>query len=111
MKKLIMITLTLLLSVAQAKTENHSQEYKLSVTENGFEPSSLKVKANAPLILKITRKTDATCARTVIIPSKNIKVDLPLNKETIIPVGSLAKGEIKFGCSMEMMVNAVMIAE
>jgi plastocyanin domain-containing protein len=87
------------------------QVFNLSVTEKGFEPNSLKVKTTSPVVLKVTRKTDSTCATQLVIPSKNIKVDLPLNKEVLIKVGTLSKGEVKFGCAMEMMIGAVMNVE
>jgi plastocyanin domain-containing protein len=111
MKKTIFILLAIFTFTVSAKEAVVAQNFSLVVNENGFEPSSLKVKTNIPINLKITRKTDATCARTLIIPSKNIKVELPLNKEVVVSVGKLEKGEVKFGCSMNMMVNAVMIAE
>lgn len=88
-----------------------TQTLKLIVSEKGFEPSTLSVKPNVPTILKITRKSDATCARDLVIPSQKVKVELPLNKEVTVNVGSLAKGEIKFGCAMNMMVSGVMHVE
>lgn len=111
MKKIILLFVTLFSITAFAKDDPKTQEYSLAVTDNGFEPSSLKVKTHTPITLKITRKTDSTCATQLVIPSQKIKVDLPLNKEVVVSVGKLEKGEVKFGCAMNMMVNAVMIAE
>jgi plastocyanin domain-containing protein len=107
---LLLIIITFSLAVS-AKENTQTNDYKLIVTESGFEPASLKVKSNTAVNLKITRKTDSTCARTLVIPSKNIKVELPLNKEVTVNVGTLTKGEVKFGCAMNMMVNAVLIVE
>ena len=111
MKYYFLVVINLYVLSVFAKEDVRSQDFNLIVTENGFEPSSLKVKANMPLTLKVTRKTDSTCALALVIPSKKIKVDLPLNKEVTIKVGKLEKGEVKFGCAMDMMVNAVMIIE
>jgi plastocyanin domain-containing protein len=86
------------------------QEVSLTVTDKGFQPNPLKVKAGVPVNLRITRKTDGTCANDIMIPAKNIKVELPLNREILVKVSALEKGEIKFGCSMNMMISAVMIA-
>lgn len=85
--------------------------YKMTVTEKGFEPSILKVKAGEPSVLKITRTTNATCAREITIPSEKIKVDLPLNKEVEVKISKLSKGVIKFGCAMDMMIGGVMNVE
>jgi plastocyanin domain-containing protein len=106
MKKIIIAALALTLSFNILAAQE--QIYKLTVTEKGFEPSELKVKPDVPVVLKITRKTNGTCAREIIVPAKNIKVDLPMDKEVTVNVGKLQKGEIKFGCSMEMMVGGVM---
>jgi plastocyanin domain-containing protein len=88
-----------------------ANEYKMLVTEKGFEPSTLKVKAGTPVTLKITRKTNATCAREITIPSQKMRVDLPLDKEVTVKVASLQKGEVKFGCAMDLMIGGVMFAE
>jgi plastocyanin domain-containing protein len=88
-----------------------TNEYKMIVTEKGFEPSTLKVKANSPVILKVTRKTNATCAREIVIPTEKMKVELPLDKEVTIKVAAQKKGEVKFGCAMDMMFSGVMFVE
>ena len=111
MKQVLCLVLAIYSTSVFCTKEIKTQDFKLSVTENGFEPSSLKVKAAIPTVLKITRKTDATCATEIIIPAKNIKMPLPLNKEVVVNIGNLEKGEIKFGCAMSMMVGAVMIVE
>ncbi|MBY0416302.1 MAG: cupredoxin domain-containing protein [Bdellovibrionales bacterium] len=86
-------------------------EYKMTVTEKGYEPGTLKIKANTPAVLKITRMTNATCAREITVPSQKLKVDLPMNKEVTVKLAGLHKGEIKFGCAMDMMIGGVIIAE
>ena len=104
MKLVIAIFLSVaLLATAEAKVQ--PQIVTLSVTESGFEPNSVNVKPGVPVILKITRKTDSTCATKIQIPSKKIKKELPLNKEVKVEVGKLEKGEIRFGCGMGMMAG------
>jgi hypothetical protein len=76
---------------------------ELSVTDKGFQPGSVDVGPGQDLTLKITRKTDNTCARDIVIPSKKIKKELPLNKEVVVHVGKLEKGEVRFGCGMNLM--------
>ena len=107
--KLIPLLLTLVFSSAFAKDK--TPEYKMIVTEKGYEPSTLKVKSGTPVILKITRKTNATCAREITIPDQKLRVDLPMDKEVAVKVAALNKGEIKFGCAMNMMIGGVMLVE
>lgn len=107
---LCLVNFSLNANEVKAKREN-ANVYHLLVTEKGFEPAILKVKAQTPSTLKITRKTNATCAREITIPSQKIKVDLPLDKEVTVQVGKLAKGEVKFGCAMNLMIGGVMNVE
>jgi len=81
----------------------NTQVVEISVTEKGFKPSTVNVTPKKSVTLKITRKTDSTCAVQVQIPSKKIKKVLPLNQVVSIDLGKLEKGEISFGCGMNMM--------
>jgi plastocyanin domain-containing protein len=108
--KILVLMFTLVFSTIVIAKDKEN-EYKMTVTENGFEPSSLKVKVGKPVTLKITRKTNATCAREITVPSQKLRVDLPLDKEVTVKLASLSKGEIKFGCAMDMMIGGVMFAE
>lgn len=85
------------------------QVIELQVTEKGFEPSSVDVKAGVPVVLKVTRKTDSTCATQIKIKSKKIEKDLPLNKPVTIALGKLDKGEIRFGCGMDMITGNILV--
>lgn len=102
--KVLIITMLLGISFfASAKDASPSKNIELSVTTKGFEPSSINVTPGTPVVLEVTRKTDETCSQQIQIPSKNIKVDLPLHKTVKIELGKLEKGEIRFGCAMNMM--------
>ena len=103
----IVVTFQLFNTVFALSTK---QTINISVTENGFEPSLLKVAPAQDIILAITRKTDSTCARDIIFPSEKIKKELPLNKTVTIALGKLKKGNIKFSCGMNM-VNGVISVE
>lgn len=83
--------------------KERSQIIDISVTEKGFEPKSIDVAPGSEVTLKVTRTTDSTCATQVQVPSKKIKVPLPLNKTVSIALGKLEKGEVRFGCGMSMM--------
>lgn len=107
MKK-IFLALTLLTSASLwAADSTKEQVVNIEVTENGFQPKSIDVKPNVPVVLKITRKTDSTCSTQIQIPSKKIKKDLPLNETVTVAIGKLGKGEIKFGCGMSMMDGGI----
>lgn len=104
MKKLFVMVIVLAAAFSYAK--NMKETIKLEVTENGFVPSTVNVKPGTDVTLSITRKTDSTCATAVQIPDRKIKkTELPLNKTVTVAVGKLEKGEIRFGCGMNMMTG------
>lgn len=76
---------------------------RIEVTERGFVPSEINVKPGTQVTLKVTRKTDQTCSTEILVPSKEINEKLPLNKTVTIALGKLEKGEIRFGCGMNLM--------
>lgn len=107
MKKLTIIAGILFSTLPFAMAEDESQVITMSVVDEGFSPSSIDVKPGTSVTLKITRKTDATCATEIKIPSKKIKKTLPLNKEVTIKLGTLKNGEIRFVCGMDMISGVI----
>lgn len=105
MKSLMLLMAVLFTSPSlfAAKDTTPAQIIEISVTENGFEPSQIDAKAGVPVVLKVTRKTDATCATEMQIPSKKIKKDLPLNKPVTFEIGKLDKGDLSYACGMNML--------
>jgi plastocyanin domain-containing protein len=90
-------------------TQTGNQIVELHVTEKGFEPDRISVKPGVPVILKITRTTDKTCAKQIKISSRNIKRDLPLSKAVTIELGKLEKGDIAFACGMDMFTGHIIV--
>ena len=108
--------ISLFVLAASLSLPAHSKEIKgiavdLTVTEKGFEPNKINVAPGQPVTLKITRKTDNTCATSIQIPSRKIKRELPLNKTIEVSLGKLDKGEIKFGCGMNMMDSGMIYVQ
>lgn len=87
MKKFLALVLFITMSFSQA--EEKSQSSTLSVTEEGFIPSTLNVLPGIAVTLNVTRKTNSTCASQIKVSSKNIKQELPLNKIVKIQLGKL----------------------
>lgn len=96
--------------IAGTTNVTSSQNIKVQVTERGFEPSEIKVKAGSHVVLQVTRTTDSTCATQIQIKELKIKKDLPLKKEIKVDLGPLKKGDIRFACGMNM-ISAHVIAD
>jgi plastocyanin domain-containing protein len=110
MKNILVASLLSLGSFAlHAADKAAAQVVQLSVTEKGFEPDKISVKPGTHVILKVTRKTDSTCATQIKISEKKIKQDLPLNKEVSIDIGTLEKGKIGFACGMDMVSGFIVV--
>lgn len=91
--------------IVQAK----DQIIELKSTANGFEPEKIEVSSEEPVILKVTRTTDDTCATDIQVKDKKVSQKLPLNETVTINLGKLKKGEIKFNCSMNMFKGALLV--
>ncbi len=108
MNNILLIAIMVLLTQT-GLTKEAVQNISLAVTENGFEPSAIKVKSGVHVILKVTRKTDTTCATQIVFKEKKIKTDLPLNKEVSVDLGILKKADISFACGMDMLKGKVLV--
>ena len=87
------------------------QTVAMAVTENGFEPASVKVKKGEPVTLLITRKTEKTCATEIVIDEHKVNAKLPLNKEVKVTFTPVKTGELKYGCAMNKMIGGVLRVE
>jgi plastocyanin domain-containing protein len=84
---------------------------QMLVTEAGFEPSTVKVKKGQPLELVITRKTDQTCAKEIVIDEYAINTPLPLNRAVTVAFTPKKSGELKYGCAMDKMIGGTLFVE
>jgi RND family efflux transporter MFP subunit len=85
------------------------QAAKILVTEKGFEPERVNLKAGLPARLTFLRTTEKTCGTEVVFPSLNIKRDLPLNQPVAIDFTAAKTGDVAFACGMNMLSGAVVI--
>lgn len=83
----------------------------MDVTTDGFVPDNVKLKANEPVTLQITRKTDETCATEILIDGTDINVPLPLFKTVAVSWTPAKAGSVKFGCAMDKMVGGVLVVD
>ena len=86
-----------------AKDPAPAQVVEMKVVDTGFEPKQIDVKPGTNVTLNITRTSDLTCSTKILVPSKKITKDLPLGKTVAVNLGVVEKGEIKFGCDMNLM--------
>ena|SRR5215475_13248175 len=96
------------MSAAATVRQDGAQTATVEITDKGFEPSSLKLKAGAPAKVTFVRKTDATCAKEVVIKEYKIERKLPLNEPVTIEF-TPRKGEFTFACGMDMIKGKLIV--
>ncbi len=94
------------MSEPKAGQDSAIQAADVAVSDKGFEPSRLTLRAGIPARVTFTRTTDATCATAVVFPSLKITRDLPLNQRIAIEF-TPEMGEIAFACGMNMFRGSV----
>jgi hypothetical protein len=85
------------------------QTAKVVVSEKGFEPAKVTLRAGVPARLSFVRTTDNTCGTEVVFPSLNIKRALPLNQPVEIEFTPAKAGEFAFACGMNMLQGTVVV--
>jgi plastocyanin len=95
--------------IAEGMLKDGVRTVELAVTDNGFEPSKIKVKKGEKVRFVITRKTDRTCATEIVIKDHGINQDLPLNKAVTVEFTPAKSGEIRYACAMGHIGGVVFI--
>jgi cobalt-zinc-cadmium efflux system membrane fusion protein len=85
------------------------QSAKIAVTEKGYEPDKVTLRAGVPARLTVVRMTDKTCGTEIVFPALNIKRALPLNEPVVIEFTPAKTGDIAFACGMNMLKGIVMV--
>lgn len=92
-----------------AQPEDTVQSVRVAVTEQGFEPARVTLRAGIPARLIVTRTTDNTCGTEVAVPSLDVKRALPLNTPVTIEFPPAKAGEIAFACGMNMLKGVIVV--
>lgn len=82
----------------------------ISVTEDGFVPANVEVRAGEPVTLVVTRKTTKTCATEFVMKEHNINQPLPLDQPVEIRFTPAAAGDLHYACAMDM-IKGVVVAK
>jgi len=96
---------------ASAPAQDEGRVVEMRVTPEGFEPSELRVEAGEPVRLAITRTTDRTCAKEILIPDLGVEAELPLNERVVVEFTPEQAGDLRFGCGMGQMIGGVIHVE
>jgi plastocyanin domain-containing protein len=85
-----------------AKDVKGVQVVELTVTKDGFVPSTVTVKHGKPVKLVVTRKVEKTCVTDIVSKDLGVNQALPLDKPVTVKVTPREPGEYRFACAMGM---------
>lgn len=83
------------------------QVVDITVTAEGYMPKEVEVDKGRPVRMRVTRKTDKTCATEVILKEHDINVKLPLDQTVDIVFTPTRSGTLRYGCAMDHMISSV----
>ena len=96
-------------AAAAAGAASGPQTVAIDVTDRGFVPAQVSVHAGSPVTLVVTRKTDATCAKEIVLADEGIRRELPLNETVRIDLAPPAPGEHRYACGMGMVSGTLKV--
>jgi plastocyanin domain-containing protein len=109
MLRSVTIASALVLAVANGTAGASARRIEITVSEKGFTPDRVSVKRGEPLQLVVTRTTDRTCAKKIVVPDANVDAALPLNKAVTLNVTPTKTGEMKYACGMDMLSGVLVV--
>jgi RND family efflux transporter MFP subunit len=90
-------------------TQQNVQTARVTVSDKGFEPNRVTVRAGVPARITFVRTVEATCATEVTLPAMKIKRPLPLNQPVDVEFTPEKTGDIEFACGMNMLKGTIVI--
>lgn len=85
----------------------HPKTVRISITKDGFSPSTIRAEKGYELTLIFNRADDNGCGTEVVFPALNIRKELPLKKDVSIVITPDKAGEIAFTCGTGAMKGAI----
>ncbi len=81
----------------------------VTVTEDGWAPDRIRVKAGEKVRLVVTRKTERTCATELVIKELGVDAKLPLNQPVTVELTPTKSGILKYACSMGHVTGTLIV--
>jgi plastocyanin domain-containing protein len=82
---------------------------QLTVSESGFAPLEVSARQGVPLTLLVTRVSEASCAREIIIPEAGVRRSLPVREEVGITFTPERRGEMRYTCCEDMVGGKIVV--
>jgi plastocyanin domain-containing protein len=96
-------------AIAEGTVKDGVRTVEMQVTEDGYVPAKIKANKGEKLRLVVTRKTDKTCAKEIVIREAGINTSLPLDKPVTVEVTPKKSGELRYACGMDMISGVIFV--
>jgi plastocyanin domain-containing protein len=98
-------------AAAEAKMGAAGVQQAIIRVEGGYEPSRVRLRANAPARLVFDRREDSSCSEEVVIPDLGVRRFLPAHQRTTVELPPQAPGTYEFTCGMGMLRGSLVVEE
>jgi plastocyanin len=95
--------------IVEGTLKNGVRVVELAVTEEGFVPAKVKAQKGEKVRFVVTRKTDSTCAKEIVLADHGISQPLPLGRPVTVEFTPKKSGEIRYACGMDHVSGVVFI--
>jgi len=93
-----------------APADGSPQRLVVNVKDSSYSPSSLKAKAGSPVQLVLRTDNTVGCTRSIVVPKLNLEESLPETGETVLELGTLKPGKLRFTCGMGMYSGSIQVS-
>jgi len=96
-------------ALAKPSAGKHAQTQviPIEVTSAGFVPAQVKTKSMESIRLVVTRTTDRTCVKDIVLKDFGIRKPLPLNQPVEITFTPTKPGQYRYACAMNMVAGVI----
>lgn len=78
------------------------QEATITLTEQGYQPATVRLRRGVPARITFLRRFAVTCATEVILEEYHIRRELPINQPVVVEFTPARSGTLEYSCSMKM---------
>jgi plastocyanin domain-containing protein len=96
-------------AISEGTVKDGVRTVEMQVTEDGYVPAKIKASKGEKLRLIVTRTTDRTCAKEIVIREAGINTPLPLNEAVTVELTPKNSGELKYACGMDMIRGVIFV--
>jgi plastocyanin domain-containing protein len=97
------------LGASAASAQSDARRIEIRVDQRGYHPGTVRVREGETVTLVFTRTTSRGCGGTVVIPSRDIRRELPVGEPVEITLTIRERERLTFTCGMGMYRGALVV--